>query len=95
MEKMNRNDDLCKINGIMYRDPTGDMRRIKSVLESSIELIQNMFGAWNEATYIEDVAVRQGAMDCLNESIDRIMHFVHSVDRWLTVESHEKEVYHG
>ncbi len=94
MEEMKR-DYLYKINGIMYRDPSGDMRRIKSVLEASVELIEDMFDAWNKATYIDDVDVRQGAMDCLNESIDRMMHFVHSVDRWLTVESHEKEVYHG
>lgn len=97
MEEVNRKvPDLCKISGITFLDPTGDLNRIMTLYELSIEIVNELVDAWNNSIKIDDKSVRQSAMDCFDDSIDKVMHFVQSLDRYLTIEAlRDKEVYNG
>lgn len=89
MEEMKNRTTMY--SGIMYNDPTGDIKRIRSIINTLCNLVDDMFSAWDDATKINDISVRHGVMERLTESIDNLMLLVQSVDRSLTVTLRQKE----
>ena len=78
-------------SGIMHNDPTGDIKRIISTIDTLCNLVDDMFSAWDDATKINDISVRHGVMERLTESINNLMLLVQSVDRSLTVTLRQEE----
>ena len=92
---METNDNNITIySGIAFNDPTGDIKRIRSLIYSLLWLIDDMNSAWDDATRIDDVSIRQNVMQRLSESIESLMNLVQSADRSLLYEfrQNQKEV---
>ncbi len=85
MEKMNETN-ITIYSGIAFNDPTGDIKRIRSCINSLVNLIDDMYTAWDDATRIDDTSIRQNVMQRLSESIESLMNLVQSADRSLLYE---------
>ena len=95
MEEMNtiKLTKVCKISGIEYMDPTGDLRRIMGVTDSLIRIVHDVYSAWDEATGINNITIRHCAMETLRDSIDRMTYCIQKIDNLLDLTT--KEVYHA
>lgn len=74
-------------SGIAFNDPTGDLYRIKSLINSLLRIVDDMYSAWDDATRIDAVFIRQNVMQRLSESIESLMNLVQSADQALLDES--------
>lgn len=94
MEEMNtiKLTKVCKINGIEYMDPTGELRRIMWLTESMIRTVHELYTEWDDATAINDSTIRHCTMDTLRDSIDRMTYCIQKVDNLVDLKT--KEVYH-
>ena len=88
-------NNITIYSGIAFNDPTGDIKRIISLINSLINLVDDMYSAWDDATRIDNISIRQGIMERLTDSIQNLMLLVQSVDRMLTYDLHKKECSNG
>lgn len=94
METMNRNEtDLCKINGVEYLDPTGDLKRTMLMIHILTCIVEDMFRGWSQSSNIDDSTIRHCAMETLRDSIDRMTYCIQKLDNLLDLTT--KEVYHA
>lgn len=90
--RINTEDMHTIYSGITFNDPTGDIKRIRSCIYSLLRLVDYMNEAWDEATTIDNISIRQNVMQRLSESIENLMNLIQSADRALIYEFREKEI---
>lgn len=88
---MNDEDNITVYSGIAFNDPDGDIKRIRTLLYSLINLVDDINSAWDAATLIDNISIRQGIMERLTDSINNLMLLVQSVDRMLIYDLRKKE----
>lgn len=93
MKEMNKNENNITIySGIAFNDPTGDIKRIRSLINLLLSVVDDMDSVWDDATRIDNISIRQCIMERLADAIGNLMQLVQSVDRMLIYDLRQKEV---